>query len=326
MNRQACSSWALETAIILLAFVVGYVIIYYVVYHGKSVDVQPVDPRVARLQDKLDAINILNAERNKTQPPAPPVDLIQLNTPEWRVKAVKQRISPYDAVGRHPLYWYTKVDGGLYAMEEVIVWRVYYRLHPESSIEPLKKTSFSEGAELALGRKRDAMLNPCYNYVDMEATVVVEWIGPPEPRYKNVWKVYIFYLVGKWVDWVSLPLYADGRFAAEGYADPAMKPVAFVVRYTPHVNPRHHRESYSLGNIYYCKYLDPLADCKDAAELNGTFVVRKVLDDGRWYIKIDTSVQLNRTGLYTFEIVAENLRAQGKKCPLMHYTVEIPRR
>jgi hypothetical protein len=92
------------------------------------------------------------------------------------------------------------------------------------------------------------------------------------------------------------------------------------------VNPRHHRESYSLGSIYYCKYLDPLADCKDAAELNGTFIVRKVLDDGRWYVKIDTSVQLNRTGLYTFEIIAENLRAQGRKCPLMHYTVEVPRR
>ncbi len=316
----------LDVVVILLAIVAGWAIIYYATYHDKSADAQPVDPRVARLQDKLDAINRLNEERNKMQPPAPPVDLIHLNTPEWRVKAIKQRVSHYDSEGRHPLYWYTKVDGGFYAVEEVIVWKVYNYLHPDASIEVLNKTSFREGMEIALRRRGGPLLSPCYNYIDMEATVVVEWIGMLRPSYKNVWQVYIFYLVGKWVDWASLPSYVDGRFTAEGYADSVMKPVAFVVRYTPHVNPRHYRETYSLGNIYYCKYLDPLADCKDAAELNGTFVVRKVLDDGRWYIKIDTSVQLDKPGLYTFEIVAEDLRAQGRRCSLMHYTVEIPRR
>jgi hypothetical protein len=51
--------------------------------------------------------------------------------------------------------------------------------------------------------------------------------------------------------------------------------------------------------------------------------MRKVLDDGRWYVKIDTPVQLNKTGLYTFELIAEDLRAPGRRCPLMHYTVEV---
>ncbi len=311
----------LGVVVILLAIVAGWAIIYYATCHDKSADVQPVDPRVARLQDKLEAVNLLNMERNKTRPPAPPVDLIQLNMPEWRVKAIKQRISPYDSEGRHPLYWYTKVDGGLYAVEEVIVWKVYHRLHPDAPTEVLEKLSFREGIEVALSRRGSSLLNPCYNYIDMEATVVVEWIGPPY-RYKNVWQVYIFYLVGKWVDWVSLPSYVDGRFTAEGYADPVMKPVAFVVRYTPHVNPRHHHDAYNLGSIYYCKYLDPPASCKDALEPAGTFEVSKVLDSGKWYIKIDTSVQLDKPGLYTFEIVAEDLRAQGRRCSLMHYTVE----
>jgi len=159
----------------------------------------------------------------------------------------------------------------------------------------------------------------------MESLVVEEqltgWTGR---KYKNVWKVFIFYLVGKWVDWVSLPLYADGRFTAEGYADPVMKPVAFLVRHAPYEKHQRLRGTYNLGDVRFCRYLDPPADCKDADILNCTFVVRKVLDDGRWYIKIDTSVQLNKTGLYTFELIAEDLRAQGRKCSLMHYTVEVP--
>jgi hypothetical protein len=185
MDEQTRCNWVPEAIFILLVVVAIGIILYVATGHAESADAQPVDPRVARLQDKLDAINILNAERNKTQPPAPPVDLVQLDTPEWRVKAVKQRVSPYDAEGRHPLYWYTRLDGGLYAMEEVIVWKVYSRLHPEASTEALEKTSFRKGAEVALGKRRDAMLNPCYNYADMEALIVVEWIGPPGPRYKN---------------------------------------------------------------------------------------------------------------------------------------------
>jgi len=105
-----------------------------------------------------------------------------------------------------------------------------------------------------------------------------------------------------------------------------MKPVALIVRYAPHNPPRRDeiRERYSLGNIYFCRYFDPPAGCKDALELNGIFVVRKELNSDRWYIKIDTTVQLNKTGLYTFELIAEDLRAQGRKCVILDYTVEIP--
>jgi hypothetical protein len=206
-----------------------------------------------------------------------------------------------------------------------MAWIVYSYLHPDAPIEPLGKISFREGVEVALRRGGGSLLSPCYNYIDMEATVVVEWVGPPGPRYKNVWKVFIFYLVAKWVDWTSLPTYFDGRFTAEGYADPAMRQIAFVVRYAPHENLRQHHKTYSLGAVRFCKYLDPPADCKDADVLNGTFVVRRVLDSGKWYVKIDTSVQLDKPGLYTFELIAEDLRTPGRRCPLMHYTVEIPK-
>jgi hypothetical protein len=64
----------------------------------------------------------------------------------------------------------------------------------------------------------------------------------------------------------------------------------------------------------------------------GVFTVEKT-QDGRWHIKIDTSVDLDRLGLYTFMIIAEDLRgikwkpmsprgdARVGKCVIMEYTV-----
>jgi hypothetical protein len=327
MDRWVRGDWASEAAVILLALVALSIAVFSITCHFK-----PEDPRVAHLNDKLDALNRLNLERigpDPLKPRAPPVDLIELNTPKWRVEYLNRsgHISSYDGEGRHPLYWYTRLDGGFYAVEEVIVWNVREYIPIEQPTDALEKTSLREGVDVALGRRKDALMNPCYNYVDMESVVVVKHVSSWVHKYKNIWKVYIFYMVAKWVDWTSLPLYRDGRFTAEGYADPVMKPIAFIVRYAPYDPPylNEPRAHYSLGAVRFCKYLDPPADCKDADILNGTFVMRRVLDDGRWYIKIDTSVQLNKTGLYTFELIAEDLRAQGRKCSLMHYTVEIPK-
>jgi hypothetical protein len=278
------------------------------------------DPRVAKLQDKLDALKRLNEARKAAQ--LSPLHLIDLHAPKWRIEQIKRLIDAYDEKGRHPVYWYTRLDGGLYGVEQVIVWTVRERVPAEIPTE--ERISFTEGVEVALSKRRDALLNPCYNYVDMETVVVEERLASWNYKLKNIWKIYVFYLVAKWIDWVSLPTYMDGRFTAEGYADPAMRPVAFVVRYTPyerrHINPR---ATYSLGAVYACRYLDPPADCKDAVALNGTFVVQKVLNDDRWYIKIDVLIPLNRTGLYTFELIAEDLRERSRKCSIMHYTVEV---
>jgi hypothetical protein len=62
------------------------------------------------------------------------------------------------------------------------------------------------------------------------------------------------------------------------------------------------------------------------------FIVEKT-QNGRWRIKIDTPVALDRLGLYTFMIIAEDLRgikwkpmslwgyARVGKCRIMEYTV-----
>ncbi len=276
------------------------------------------DPHIIHMQDKVGALKWLNKMRTRTERHTPPLDLIELNVAGWRAEYLARHglFSPYDLEGRHPLYWYTRLDGGLYAVEEVFIPVEYNGTSPEL----LEKVSLREGIEKAFNKRRDSLLNPCYNYIAMEASS--RYLGGPHRR---GWRIYVFYMVAKWVDWASPPLYMDGRFTAEGYVESEMRPVAFVVRYTQHERyPQH--ESYSLGDVYFCKYLDPPARCKDALEPAGTFEVSKVLDSGRWYVKIDATVQLNKTGLYTFELVAEDLRAPGRRCPLMHYTVEIPKK
>jgi len=311
---------ALDVAFVLLIVVIIGVMVYVVCCDSS-------DPRVAELRDKLDAVKRLNKERVKAQPPAPPVDLVELNVAKWRAEYLAKHaiIGPYDAEGRHPVYWYARLDGGLYGVEETFIWIGYYLTSPEE----LKRESFRSGMEYALRHKGGALLNPCYNYIAMEMSH--RYGGGPR---RSGIKFYVFMMIAKWVDWTSPPIYVDGRFTAEGYAHPVMKPVALVVRYAPHNPPRRDeiRERYNLGGVQFCRYFDPLAGsapCKDAQELMGTFVVSKVLDDDRWHVKIDVSVSLNRTGLYTFELIAEdlraqNLRAQNRKCVIMHYTVEVP--
>ena len=277
MNQQAL---ALKIVVILLTLAAVWLAV--MCYNTCNCGSAPYNKSaVARLQEKLDAVGYLNEKRVGMQP----LDFIELKTPDWRVEYLSRsgHISAYDREGRHPVYWYTRLDGGLYGVEEVIVWVVHERIPIEQPTGALEKTSLREGVDVALSRRKDALMNPCYNYVDMESAVVVKYESGWVRKYKNIWKVYIFYMVAKWVDWTSLPTYFDGRFTAEGYADPVMKPIAFVVRYAPY-NPSHLNEPrarYSPGAVRFCKYLDPPADCKDADILNGTFVIRKVLDDGR---------------------------------------------
>jgi len=318
-------SGTIGEAVLVLSFVVAFAVVACCLPTAN----QPDDPHLAALRNKLDAVRYLNEVRNGTVPllqvqivlpreKAPPVDLIELNVAKWRAEYLGRSglISAYDREGRHPLYWYTRLDGGLYGVEEAIIWKEYSYTSPEE----LKRDYFRYGVDNAIHYYRGgAFLNPCYNYVAMESSY----------RYggRGGIKYYVFWMVAKWIDWVSPPLYEGGRFTAEGYADPAMRPVALVVRYAPHAGNINYRVRYDLGGVYYCKYLDPPSSCKDALEPEGTFTVSRVLDNGRWYVKIDAYVQLNRTGLYTFELIAEDLRSQSRRCPLMHYTVEVtPRR
>jgi hypothetical protein len=254
---------------------------------------------------KLQAVEYLNRIRGEEG--IPPVQLIDLNVAKYRAEylAHTNLYSHYDAEGRHPGYWYTQLDGGLYGVEEnLMMIHMIVGRRPTMHIAKVNYTyairNLVFNDVLSMWGHRDSLLDPCHNYVAMATSYF--WNVTYAARY------YVVYMVAKWVEWISPPRYEGGRFTAEGYAAPEMKPKFFAVYYAAYEANPASRHSYDVGDLYLCKVLDtPFARCKDAQEPAGVFTVEKARD-GRWYIKIDTSVALERPGLYTFMIIAEDLR------------------
>ena len=290
----------------------------------------PQTPEVENEASKLQAVEYLNRIRGEEG--IPPVQLINLSVVKFRAEYLARTdlFSHYDAEGRHPVYWYTRLDGGFYGVEENLmmvrgigVGRLPSRIVKVNYTDAVYGLVFDDA--LSMWGHRDSLLDPCHNYVAMATSYF--WNITYRARY------YVVYMVAKWVEWVSPPRYEGGRFTAEGYAAPAMKPKFFAVYYVSYESNPASRHSYNVGGLYLCKVLDtPFAKCKDAQEPAGVFTVEKT-QDSRWRIKIDTSVDLDRPGLYTFMIIAEDLRgikwkpmspwgyARVGKCRIMLYTV-----
>jgi hypothetical protein len=278
---------------------------------------------------KLQAVEYLNRIRGEEG--IPPVQLIDLNVAKYRAEYLARinLFSHYDAEGRHPGYWYTQLDDGLYGVEEnlMMIHMIVGRL-PTMHIAKVNYTyairNLVFNDVLSMWGHRDSLLDPCHNYVAMATSYF--WNITYVARY------YVVYMVAKWVEWISPPRYEGGRFTAEGYAAPEMKPEVFAVYYAAHEANPASRHSYNVGDLYLCKYLDPPLPCQGVQAPAGVFTVEKTRD-GRWRIKIDASVALDRPGLYTFMIIAEDLRgikwkpmsprgdARVGKCVIMEYTV-----
>jgi len=290
----------------------------------------PQTPEAENEASKLQAVEYLNRIRGEEG--IPPVQLIDLSVARFKAEYLARTnlFSHYDSEGRHPGYWYTRLDGGLYGVEENLF--VVYTVGSGRPSARIAKINYSDAIynlvfddALSMWGHRDSLLDPCHNYVAMATSYL--WNSTYVARY------YVVYMVAKWVEWVSPPRYEGGRFTAEGYAAPEMKPEVFAVYYAKYESNPAGRHSYDVGDLYLCKVLDtPFAKCKDAQEPAGVFTVEKT-QDGRWRIKIDASVALDRPGLYTFMIIAEDLRglkwsplspwghARVGKCRIMEYTV-----
>jgi uncharacterized protein YkwD len=287
-------------------------------------------PEMDNEVSKLQAVEYFDHIRNKEG--IPPVQLINLNVAKYRAEylASTNLFSHYDAEGRHPGYWYTQLDDGLYGIEENLM--IKYVVGTGALPRSITNVNYTDAvynlvfddASSNWGH-RDSLLDPCNNYVAMATSY-----------FKNSTygaRYYVIYMVAKWVDWVSPPRYEGGRFTAEGYATPEMKPKYFAVYYAKYESNPASRHSYDIGDLYLCKVLDnPFSHCENAQEPAGVFTVEK-MRDGRWHIKIDMPVALKKPGLYTFEIIAEDLRgikwspkapwgdARVGKCVIMEYTV-----
>jgi hypothetical protein len=110
--------------------------------------------------------------------------------------------SYYDAEGRHPGYWYTQLDGGLYGVEENLV--KVYGIGVDQLPRGIAKVNYTDAIYglvfndvLSMWGHRDSLLDPCSNYVAMATSYF--WNRTYGARY------YVVYMVAKWVEWVSPP-------------------------------------------------------------------------------------------------------------------------
>jgi len=222
---------------------------------------------------KLQAVEYLN--RIRSEEGIPPVQLINLSVARYRAEYLARTnlFSHYDAEGRHPGYWYTQLDGGLYGVEENLM--MVHGIGVGQLPSGIVKVNYTDAIYnmvfddvLSMWGHRDSLLDPCNNYVAMATSYF--WSGTYGARY------YVVYMVAKWVEWISPPRYEGGRFTAEGYAAPAMKPKIFAVYYAGYESNPASRHSYNVGDLYLCKVLyTPFAKCKDAQEPAGVFTVEK---------------------------------------------------
>jgi hypothetical protein len=215
---------------------------------------QPQMPETENEVSKLQAVEYLNRIRGEEG--IPPVQLIDLSVARFKAEYLARTnlFSHYDSEGRHPGYWYTRLDGGLYGVEENLF--VVYTVGSGRPSARIAKINYSDAIynlvfddALSMWGHRDSLLDPCHNYVAMATSY-----------FRNstyVARYYVVYMVAKWVEWISPPHYEGGRFTAEGYATPEMKPEVFAVYYASYESNPASRHSYNVGDLYLCKYLDP---------------------------------------------------------------------
>jgi len=153
-------------------------------------------------------------EINKARVGLPPVKLLNLTTPWLRAAYMLQHgvFSHYDLEGRHPGYWFTKLDGGLYGFDENVAMSIC-----PAGCNPLKEAV--ENTRLMIYNNsaagfahRDSLLDPCNNY----AAVAAAWDGG-----RFYLAVYMLSIHGVWMD----PMKKVGQGVVGVYlASPDLKP------------------------------------------------------------------------------------------------------
>ncbi|MGK0550236.1 MAG: hypothetical protein ABWU84_11540 [Pyrobaculum sp.] len=90
--------------------------IYYILT-GVLTNTGIADQPRAFIQGALEELNKIRISQG-----LPPVQPINLTTAQFRVGYIAARgvLSHYDVEGRHPVYYYTRLDGGIYGAEENI--------------------------------------------------------------------------------------------------------------------------------------------------------------------------------------------------------------
>lgn len=173
----------------------------------------------------------------------PPVKLMHLSVADFKAEYMARNnyLSHYDKEGRHPIYYYTKLDGGHYAVEEN-----GYACHGSCNIDYNHGRRMADemifNDELSLWGHRDSLLDPCNNYVAVGVARGGSGIYAAA------------YMVGKWVEWEAPPRYENGVFYARGYVE--LPPDLYGIHYSVYIykaeiDPANYeKHSYDIGYLY----------------------------------------------------------------------------
>ncbi len=209
----------------------------------------------------------------------PPVKPLNLTTPRFRAAYMLQHgvFSHYDLEGRHPGYWFAKLDGGLYGFDENIAVSICPAgCNPlKEAVENTKQMIYNNSA--AGFAHRDSLLDPCNNYAAVAAT----WDGG-----RFYLAVYMLSIHGVWLEPIKKE---DGRVVGAYLASPDLKPPFYAAVFRD-VPSRSYlaRRFYSYGN------------------LTGFYQLKHEPVGGGWH-KVYINVTLPNDGaLYTVVVVGTN--------------------
>ena len=269
------------------------------------------------------AFEALNRYRRENGVPL--VEFIQLKTPFFRAKYLYNHghLSHYDVKGRHPIYYYTLLDSGAYAVEENLGWWCVGDECDNNVSKVAERLIYDMVYADALSDwgHRDSLLDPCHNKV----SIAVAWS----------YDFYIaVYMVGVWAEWIEPPHYHNGVFSFKGYV--YLPPSAsfyqiFIYRDVP--NPDYYRRhSYSIGELYAGvlppdyrgQYRDIITIWADR------YVLRREGD--RWYVDVAFRFKPSDDALYTVVMFANSTgikwspmapggEARLRWCKIFRYTV-----
>jgi len=263
--------------------------------------------------------------RYRVENGVPPVEFIQLKTPLFKAKYLYNHghLSHYDVKGRHPIYYYTLLDGGAYAVEENLGWwcvgaRCDYNV---SKVAERLIYDMVYNDALSDWGHRDSLLDPCHNKV----SIAVAWS----------YDFYIaVYMVGVWAEWIEPPHYHNGVFSFKGYVYlPPSASFYYIFIYRDVPNPDYYRRDYyNIGELYAGvlppnypgRYRDIITIRADR------YVLRREGD--RWYVDVAFRFEPPDNALYTVVMFANSTgikwspmapggEARLRWCKIFRYTV-----
>lgn len=248
-------------------------------------------PNIAKIV--VDMINEYRKNEN-----IPPVELISLEAPQYRATYMYQfdYLSHYSREGIHPVYYYTVMDGGIYAIEENAGMSYCTICDPQKAVAQVVYNMLYNDAASDWGH-RDSLVDPCNNRI----SIGVAW---------DEKKLYIaIFMVSEWAQWEISPKYDPntGVFKTKGviklrpHKELAGIPVYSIYIFRDKPCPGYYwRKYYTIGEIYAAVV---------PKEFKGSYVgiytiyadryIIKQIGD-KWYVDISFKLDLPKDGaLYT---------------------------